>query len=198
MTSPRICMHAAFALAVSLLGAPAAFCQGYDWSVGGYAGQYYDTEPAGIIKGKGSFLNQYLVAINASKELWHAESLPLSLEVDGMFGYQFGQASLFEMAVAPVVRWNDFPWDDVLPTDMRVGPVGISYTSIVSPLERGTNGKGSQTLNFFFVELAFLLPEAKSQEIFVRLHHRCSLYDVLNKYGANGEDFLAFGFREYY
>jgi hypothetical protein len=31
--------------------------------------------------------------------------------------------------------------------------------------------------------------------VFVRLHHRCAVYDLLNNYGANGEDFLAFGYR---
>ena len=48
------------------------------------------------------------------------------------------------------------------------------------------------------IELAFALPEIKSKEVFVRLHHRCSLYDVLNNYGANGEDFLVLGYRRYF
>ena len=31
--------------------------------------------------------------------------------------------------------------------------------------------------------------------LLVRLHHRCAVYDLLNNYGANGEDFLSFGYR---
>jgi hypothetical protein len=185
-------------LTVFLMIPANAFCDDSDWSIGGYAGQYYDSEPAGIINGHANFLNQYIVAFTANRMVWSTLALPLSLEIDGMIGYQFGLASLGEIAIAPVLRWSSFPWKDTLQTDFRVGPLGVSYTTSLSPLERGTNDRGSQTLNFFLIELAFSLPQNKSQEIFVRLHHRCSLYDVLNNYGANGEDFLALGFRQHY
>jgi hypothetical protein len=82
-----------------------------------------------------------------------------------------------------------------LQTDLRLGPLGLSYTTSVSPLERGTDGRGTQTLNFLMIELAFSSPQRKSQEYFVRLHHRCAIYDLINNYGANGEDFLALGYR---
>jgi len=169
-----------------------------DWSLGGYTGQYYDSEPAGIINGHANFLNQYLVALTASRTVWRSESLPLSLDIDGMIGYQFGLASLGEIAIAPVLRWSSFPWNETLQTDFRVGPLGASYTTSVSSLEQGTNNRGSQTLNFFLAELAFSLPQKKSEEVFVRLHHRCSIYDLLNNYGANGEDFLGLGYRQHY
>lgn len=185
-------------LTVFLMIPANAFCDDSDWSIGGYAGQYYDSEPAGIVNGHADFLNQYIVALTANRTVWSTQALPLSLEVDGMIGYQFGLASLGEIAIAPVFRWSSFPWKDTLQTDFRVGPLGISYTTSLSPLERGTNDRGSQTLNFFLVELAFSLPQKKSEEVFLRLHHRCSLYDVLNNYGANGEDFLAVGFRQHY
>jgi hypothetical protein len=172
-----------------------AFCEESDWSIGGYGGQYYDSEPAGVINGHANFLNQYIVAVTASRTVWRSEPLPLSLEIDGMLGYQFGLASLGEIAIAPVLRWSSFPWKKILQTDLRVGPLGVSYTTSVSPLERGQNGNGSQTLNFLLIELAFSLPEMKSKEVFVRLHHRCTINDGLNNYGANGEDFLALGYR---
>ena len=38
-------------------------------------------------------------------------------------------------------------------------------------------------------------PKAKEDEFFVRLHHRCAIYDLLNNYGANGEDFLSVAYR---
>ena len=80
-------------------------------------------------------------------------------------------------------------------TALRLAPLGISYTSSVSPLELGANGQGSRTLNYLFVEAAFSRPQAKEHEFFVRLHHRCAIYDLLNNYGANGEDFLTIGYR---
>ncbi len=171
------------------------WCAEPDWQWGVYAGQHYDTEPAGIIKGKASFQNQYIVAVTASRTLWRSESLPLALEVDGMAGHQFGVATLQEFAVAPVLRWSGFPWNGTLPTAVRFGPLGVSYTTDISPLERGVNDQGSRWLNFLVIEAAFTRPQAKSPEFFVRLHHRCTVYDLINNYGANGEDFLAIGLR---
>jgi hypothetical protein len=163
--------------------------------MGVYGGQYYDSEPAGFTQGKANFENQYLLALTASKTLWRSRSLPLSLELDGMLGQQFGQASLSEVALAPVLRWSSFPWKETLQTDVRFGPLGISYTSSVSPLERGSNGQGSHWLNYLLIELAFSSPRTPAQEVFVRLHHRCAIYDLINNYGANGEDFFAIGYR---
>ena len=182
-----------------LLMIPAsAFCTESDWSVGGYGGQYYDTMPAGLTQGDARFLSQYMVALTASKTIWRSQMLPLSLELDGMLGQQFGMATLSEIAIAPVLRWSSFPWKEILQTDVRFGPLGFSYTTSVSPLERGINGNGSNTLNFLMIELDFSLPRMKSEEVFVRAHHRCSIYDLLNTYGANGEDFLALGYRRHF
>ncbi len=182
-------------LAALLPLAPGAQCQPFDWSLGVYAGQYYDTEPAGFTQGKAGFSDQYLLALTASKTLWRSPSLPLSVELDGMVGQQGGVASLTEIAVVPVLRWSGFPWNNTVQTDLRLGPLGLSHTSSVSPLERGSNGRGSQTLNFLLIELAFSRPARQADEVFVRLHHRCAIYGLLNDYGANGEDFLALGYR---
>lgn len=168
---------------------------GSGWSVGVYGGQYYDSEPAGFSQGNATYLNQYLLALTASKTLWRSPTLPLSLELDGMLGQQWGLANLQEMAVAPVLRWSSFPWKQWLQTDLRLGPLGVSYTTEVSALERGSEGRGSRWLNFLMIELAFSRPQQPAQEVFVRLHHRCSVYDLVNNCGANGEDFLAFGYR---
>ena len=166
-----------------------------DWGIGVYAGQYYDSEPAGWSQGKANYLDHYLVAVTGSKTVWRSKNLPLSLEIDGMIGQQFGKTSLTEIALIPVLRWSGFPWNKSLQTDLRLGPMGISYTSSVSPLERGPSGKGSQTLSLLIIEIAFAEPTKKSDELFFRLHHRCAVYDKLNDYGANGEDFFTVGFR---
>lgn len=169
--------------------------QGTDWSIGVYAGKYYDTEPAGFLSGRGNFLDHHLLALTASTTLWKSASLPLTLELDGMVGAQSGVATLGEIAVAPAVRWSGFPWNDVVHTSVSFAPLGISYTSSVSPLERGKAGKGSETLNWLFLEVAMSRPRDKSLEFFARLHHRCAVYDLLNNYGANGEDFFTLGVR---
>ena len=192
-------MQKLYALLFSVLLLPAvATGEELDSSIGAYAGQYYDTEPAGVIKGNAGFQAQYLVALTYSKTLWRARDWPLALEADGMIGQQFGVATLSEIALAPVLRWSGFPWNATLPTAFRFGPLGVSYTSEVSPLERGEGGQGSRTLNFLLIELAFSHPQARTHEVFVRLHHRCTIYDLLNNYGANGEDFLTFGYRRFF
>lgn len=188
---------AALSLLTACLTVPTlAYCEAFDWSIGGYAGQHYDTAPAWILEGDARFAKQYIVAITASKTVWRAEILPLSLEIDGMIGHQSGVATMQEIGIAPVMRWDGFPWNETLRTGLRLAPLGISYTTSISPLERGpVTGKGSRTLNLLLIELGFSLPSMSSNEVFVRLHHRCSIYNLMNDYGANGEDFLAFGYR---
>lgn len=185
----------AFTLGLLSLLPHGARAEELDTSLGVYVGQYYDSEPAGWTQGRANYLNQYLVALTASKTLWRSATLPLSFEIDGMLGQQWGVSSLTEIAVVPMLRWSSFPWKDVIQTDLRLGPLGVSYTSSVSSLERGPTGKGSQTLGFLVIELAFSRPSKKSEEFFMRLHHRCAVYDRLNDYGANGEDFFALGYR---
>jgi hypothetical protein len=164
-------------------------------SIGTYGGRYHDAEPAGAIVGRANYLDQYMMALTASKTLWQSNSWPVSLEVDAMVGQQWGIATLTEVAVAPALRWSGLPWRDTLRIDLRLAPLGISYTSTVSPLELGSNGQGSRTLNYLFIELAMSRPSAQQDEYFMRLHHRCAIYDLLNSNGANGEDFLTVGYR---
>jgi hypothetical protein len=188
----------ALALSAFLLIPTSALSEESGWGIGAYGGRYYDTEPAGFTQGKATYLEHYLVAVTASKTLWRAETIPLSLEIDGVLGQQFGKATITEVAFAPVLRWGWFPWNSLLHTDFRAGPLGVSYTTAISPLERGPSGDGSRLLNFLMLELDFSLPEDRSKEVFMRLHHRCAVYGLLNTYGANGEDFLVFGYRRYF
>jgi hypothetical protein len=168
----------------------------YDWSIGSYVGKYHDAEPAGALAGRANYAEHYMLAVTGSKTLWRHSEWPIAIELDGMLGQQSGLANLTEIAVAPALRWSGFPWRDTLRTDVRLAPLGFSYTSRVGPMETGPDGRGSRTLNYLFVEAAFSRPQAESSEFFVRLHHRCAIYDLLNNYGANGEDFLSIGFRK--
>jgi hypothetical protein len=45
------------------------------------------------------------------------------------------------------------------------------------------------------LELTASAPKNPKSEWFARLHHRCTIYDLMNNYGANGEDFFALGWR---
>lgn len=189
----------ALVIASALLMLPKlALAKEPEWSLGAYGGKYYDTEPAGFLKGDANFKDQYIFALNAGKTVWRSATLPLSLEIDAVLAQQFGQASLTEIAVAPVARWSGFPWNNWVQTSLRLAPLGVSYTSEISPLELGPTGQGSRFLNFLMIEVAFSSPQNKSNELFMRLHHRCAVYDLINNYGANGEDFFTIGFRKHF
>jgi hypothetical protein len=181
-----------FALCLFSLG---VYAQDDTWKWGVYAGKYYDTEPAGFVNGRADFKEQYLLALTASKPVWTSKDWPIALEWDLMLGQQGGLASITEIAAAPTLRISGFPWQEVLRTDLRLAPLGVSYTSSISPLELGAGGNGSRWLNFLFIELAVSRPKQDRFELFARLHHRCSIYDLINNYGANGQDFFALGFR---
>nr|WP_315464734.1 hypothetical protein [uncultured Rhodoferax sp.] len=195
MHNPVRIFSSALIAALGLLSTPAARADASDWSIGAYAGKYHDAEPAGALAGTANYAEHYMVALTGSKTLWRHATWPVAIELDGMLGQQGGLADLTEIALAPALRWSGLPWRDTLRTDIRLAPLGISYTSRVGPLETGPDGRGSRTLNFLFVEAAFSRPQSKDSEVFIRLHHRCAIYDLLNNYGANGEDFLSFGFR---
>jgi hypothetical protein len=185
------------ALLIPMAALPCAvLSKDFDWSLGAYSGKYYDTEPAGFLKGDANFKEQYIFALNGSKTIWRSASLPMSVEIDAVLAQQSGLASLTEIAVAPVLRWSGFPWNSVVQTDLRLAPLGISYTSEIGPLERGPGGDGSKFLNFLMIEAAFSSPQNPSNEVFMRLHHRCAVYDLINNYGANGQDFFTLGYRK--
>ena len=166
-----------------------------DWGLGVYGGINYDSEPARFTEGRANYLGQRLLALTASKTVWRAQTWPFALEIDAMIGQQFGIDTLTEIAVAPALRWSGLPGRQTLRVDLRLAPLGISHTSKVSSLELGPDGRGSRTLNYLFIELAFSRPQTAAHELFLRLHHRCSLYDKINNYGANGEDFFTVGYR---
>jgi hypothetical protein len=189
-----LCLAMQVLLSVSVFSAAATAAEP-DWSVGAYVGRYHDTEPGSMLVGRGNFDDHYMLALTGSKTVWRAQDWPLSLEIDAMVGWQSGKASLGEIAVAPALRWS-LPWRDTLRVDLRAAPLGVSYTTEVGPMERGPTGKGSQWLNWLFLEAAVSTPANPADEYFVRLHHRCAVYDLINNYGANGEDFLTVGFRK--
>lgn len=164
-------------------------------SVAGYVGRYYDSAPDDVLLGKHTaFADQNIVSLILSKDIWRSQSYPLTIELEGVGSYQFGKQSLWEFGIVPVFRWDGFPWNDVVKTSFRFGPIGLSYTSSVSSFERTEKG-ASRWLNFLVAEVSFALPDDDNDEVFVRLHHRCSIFGLMNNYDTNGEDFVGVGLR---
>ena len=80
-------------LLLSLMLPISASCAKPDWSMGAYGGKHFDTEPANFANGSTKYQNQFIAAVTASKNVWRDETLPLSLEIDGMVGYQFARTT---------------------------------------------------------------------------------------------------------
>lgn len=139
--------------------------------------------------------DNYIVAVTASRTLWHFESVPISIELDAMAGGRFGDDSMVEVGITPVVRWRDFPWNDFIYTNLRFGPVGLSYLSEPSDLEKTSKGS-AQLQNLLVIEVTAADPDDTSTEFFFRHHHRCDLFDTMNSHGGNGTDFLTRGMRK--
>jgi hypothetical protein len=86
-------------------------------------------------------------------------------------------------------RSPSFPpaWNDDLYPHFRVGAIGASYATGVSPwdaINARNDGKGSNYLNFLRYELDFAPTATSPYEVFVGLHHRSGIYGLIN--GSHG------------
>ncbi len=184
-----------FLLAICPVRAGHARTPEHRWSLGVYGGRFYDSSPNFLLTlRETNFESHHLVAANGTRVLWQAGRWPLFLVLDLVVGRQFGQADLTELATAPILYWGGFPWNDHLRTRVGFGPVGVSWLSGVSPLEKTAKG-GSPWLNFLVLEVAVALARWPAHEVFIRLHHRCDVLGLLNDHGMNGGDFLVVGYR---
>ena len=118
----------------------------------------------------------------------------LDIEVEGGLGRRFGDNNRAEAYSALGLRWRQFPWNDFLTTSFAVYPIGPSYVANLSPAEVSKDGKSSNWLNFFSIELTLAAPSTPQLEALFRLHHRSGVFGLING-STNGADFLRVGAR---
>lgn len=138
----------------------------------------------------------YLFDVHAVRTLHRFEKLPLELELEGGVAKRFGQDHQSEVDLLPMVRWKSFPWNEHLYTNARVGLIGASYVSGISPWEKQNSdvGHGSRYLNFLITELDFARSAHAPYEFFVCVHHRSGMYTLINGvYG--GSTYYSIGVR---
>jgi hypothetical protein len=131
--------------------------------------------------------NNYLIDGHAVYTLYRFEKIPLDLEIEGGVAQRFGLYHQTEFDLIPMWRWKAFPWNDYLYTNFRVGVIGASYVTGVSPWEAinaRNGGKGSNYLNFLRYELDFAPTAHAPYEVFIGLHHRSGVYGLIN--GSHG------------
>ncbi|PID49890.1 MAG: hypothetical protein CR991_04390 [Proteobacteria bacterium] len=178
------------------------------WAGGGsfglaiYAGQFYDSTPIKALTGfrDSQFEDHYMFGLAVNREIWASANWPVSVELEGVMAQQFGKADLTELAVAPVLKWQPFASSSLLSgVQVRFAPVGVSWLSKPSPMEPQDKQNG-RFLNYLVAELAVSTAnkQLSESEIFVRLHHRCTVFELWGDNVKNGEDFLAVGYRHYF
>ena len=167
-------------------------------SIGLSGGQLYDNfyttpiyEPWAL-----NMAPSFIVVADVDYRMYHFATLPLQFEAEVNVAKRWGEAHEFEFIVAPYLRWQSFPWNDVLYTNLRVSQLGLSYATGVSPWERKNSGndRGSNFLQSAGVELTFA-PNAHSRiESYIGLHHRSGIYGLI-KGVSGGSNYVIIGFR---
>ena len=96
------------------------------------------------------------------------------------------------------LRWLPFPWDRYLDTSFAFGN-GFSFATADPELEIIDYDKNetSQWLYYILVELAFQVPRQLQWDLFVRIHHRSSVFGLIKNVHA-GSNFVGLGLRYHF
>jgi hypothetical protein len=115
----------------------------------------------------------------------------LTLEIEGQAAKYFGDQDHLELNAAAALRWNMFPWGDVLETSTAFG-VGPSWAAEDPRIELMTHDSTSQLLVYWFLEVALGPPDSGWTGVF-RLHHRSTGFGAVAEDG--GSNTLAAGLK---
>lgn len=108
-----------------------------------------------------------------------------------------------------VLRWHEFPWSNHIKTSFGIGE-GLSYATEKPPLEKDPlyvnhpNAydnvqdepyEPSRLMNYLMFDLTFALPNYPKYHTFFRLHHRSTIFGLMNGSRTCGSNYLTAGFR---
>lgn len=174
---------------------PCAASAGEHWFVSAYAGKYSDNELWRIVlTGSTEFKDSYVYVLSAGKQFGHF-SRRIDMEWEGQIARHAGKQDHYEANAALTLRWQPFPWDHYVDTSLAFGN-GLSYASEKSFLEEedSDDDETSNLLYYILVEAAFAKPGERHWELFLRTHHRSSVYRLINGVDA-GSNFVGLGIR---
>lgn len=149
------------------------------WFFSLYGGQVSDTAFNEIIRFNTQFEDYYLAAVALGKELWSYRDT-VALEAEGQVVQHFKGKAHQEFNAVLSLRWLRFPWNAYLNTSIAFGN-GISYATRDPEFEEkeADDHITSQTLYYLMLEIAFALPSEPSWSIFTRIHHRSSVFGLI-------------------
>jgi len=122
-------------------------------------------------------------------------------QLAGNLGYRDGiDTSIWEGDLYFIVRWQDLPWNHVVPTTFAIGE-GLSYTSDIPPVEVldavDQDAEPRKLLNYLMFEATVALPSHPDWQLVARLHHRSAIKGVFSD-GNLGSNVIGIGIRHYF
>jgi hypothetical protein len=164
------------------------------WFTSFYTGQYSNTALNEIIRLNTDFERSHVYVLSLGKELGVYKDV-IGYEVEGQVAWHSGKQTHGEVNAAFTLRWLPFLWDRYLDTSFAFGN-GLSYATSEPELEirEGDELETNQLLYYILVELAFAVPQYESWDIFVRIHHRSSVFGVIDGI-STGSNFVGLGLR---
>ncbi len=116
----------------------------------------------------------------------------LGFEIEGQVVRHFGDQNHWEFNLPIIVRWEAFPWDEVVDTSLALG-IGPSYASEIPKVEAANTGGGDRLLVYWMVEIEAGPPDKGWSAIF-RLHHRSGAFGLVAPEGKS--NVLVIGLRQ--
>ena len=164
------------------------------WFASVYAGQYSNTALNEIIRLNTDFERSQVYVLSLGKELGIYKDV-LGYEIEGQVAWHSGMQHHEEVNCAFTLRWLPFFWDKYLDTSFAFGN-GLSFATADPELEirEGDENKTNALLWYILVETAFSLPQQPQWSLFVRIHHRSSVFGLIDNI-TTGSNFVGLGLR---
>jgi hypothetical protein len=164
------------------------------WFLSVYGGQVSDTAFNEVIRFNTKFEDYYLAAFALGKEIGCYRDT-INFEVEGQIVKHLKGKEHEEFNAVFILRWLPFPWDEYIDSSIAFGN-GISYATRDPEFEinEADDNITTQTQYYLMLELAFALPKLSVWSIFVRVHHRSSLFGLIDGAFA-GSNYVCMGVR---
>jgi hypothetical protein len=164
------------------------------WFASVYGGQYSNTALNEIIRLNTDFERSNVYVLSLGKELGIYKDV-IGYELEGQVAWHSGMQHHEEVNGSFTLRWLPFIWDKYVDTSFAFGN-GLSYATDEPELEirEGDENKSNQLLYYILVEMAFALPRQPQWDLFVRIHHRSSVFGLIDNI-TTGSNFVGLGLR---
>jgi hypothetical protein len=164
------------------------------WFTSIYAGQYSNTALNEIVRLNTDFERSHVYVLSLGKELGTYKDI-IGYEVEGQAAWHSGMQHHEELNCSFTLRWLPFIWDRYIDTSFAFGN-GLSYATSDPELEirEGDEQDTNQLLYYILVEMAFALPRQPQWDLFVRIHHRSSVFGLIGNI-TTGSNFVGLGLR---